>query len=72
MLVDYLNELIALHEIEEVAFTSFRARLDGGDLEAEVGVSPLRGEAESTGVVQSAERQSNRAGVLRQLLRLRW
>jgi len=63
LLVDYLNELIALHEIEEVAFTSFRARLDGGELEAEVGVSALGGEAESTGVKAATYHQLEIRGI---------
>ena len=50
LLVDYLNELIVMHEMEEVAFVSIRLRLTADELEAEVGVAPLGGEAESTGV----------------------
>jgi SHS2 domain-containing protein len=51
LLVDFLNELLLLHETEEVAFAGIRVtRLDGREVEAEVDVAPIAGETETTGV----------------------
>ena len=47
VLVDFLNELVVLHETEGVAFGAVRVvRLDDSELEAEVPVAPLAGEPE--------------------------
>jgi protein archease len=51
LLVDFLNELLLVHETDEVAFTDITVtRLDEHDVEAEVHVVRLEGEAETTGV----------------------
>ena len=51
LLVDFLNELLLLHETEEVAFGSVRIRaLNDTGLEAEVEVAPITGETETTGI----------------------
>lgn len=51
LLVDFLNELLFVHESEEVAFSGIRiARLSETDLEAEVTVVPLSGEPVGTAV----------------------
>jgi SHS2 domain-containing protein len=51
LLVDFLNELLLLHETEECAFASIRiVRLEDGSGSAEVGVVPVQGELEGVGV----------------------
>jgi SHS2 domain-containing protein len=51
LLVDFLNELIALHETEEAAFASFSVRIvPPRSLVAEVGLAPVEAEPETTGV----------------------
>ena len=50
-LVDFLNELIVLHEIEEVGFGRVRvSRVSDSELEADVEVAPLDGRADGTTV----------------------
>jgi len=51
VLVDFLNELLLLHETREVAFVDVRVtRMSDSELEADVDVVPLEGETETTGV----------------------
>jgi SHS2 domain-containing protein len=51
LLVDFLNELLLLHETEECAFARIRIRrLEGGSGTAEVDVVPVAGELEGVGV----------------------
>jgi SHS2 domain-containing protein len=51
LLVDFLNELLLLHETEEVALGSVEVRdLSDRHIVADVGVVPVAGETESTGV----------------------
>lgn len=51
LLVDFLNELLFLHETEQVAFAAVRVRRVGeSDLEAEVRVAPLPPDVEGTPV----------------------
>ena len=51
LLVDFLNELLLLHETEEAAFGGIRVtRLAEGELDATVELAPLAGEPETTGV----------------------
>jgi SHS2 domain-containing protein len=51
LLVDFLNELLLLHETREVAFARIAVeRMTDTELDAEVGVAPIEGETETTGV----------------------
>lgn len=51
LLVDFLNELLFLHESEEAAFSDVRVtRLNDQEVEATVELTPLEGEPETTGV----------------------
>jgi SHS2 domain-containing protein len=51
LLVDFLNELLLLHETREVAFARIAVeRMTDTELEADVGVAPIEGETETTGV----------------------
>ncbi len=51
VLVDFLNELIVLHEIEEAGFGRVRVlRVSDSELEAEVEMAPLDGRAGGTTV----------------------
>jgi SHS2 domain-containing protein len=51
LLVDFLNELLLLHETRNVAFASVEVtKLDDTSLEADVRLVPLQGETETTGV----------------------
>ncbi len=51
LLVDFLNELVLLHETSEVAFAAVRVtRVDDAEVEAEVDVVPLAGEPVGTPV----------------------
>lgn len=61
VLVDFLNELVVLHETEAVAFGSVRIyRLTDTEVEAEVATAPLAGEPE--GVVKAATYHQLRVG----------
>src|SRR5436190_463165 len=51
LLVDFLNELLLLHETDEVAFGRVAiTHITDTALEADVGVEPIEGETETTGV----------------------
>jgi SHS2 domain-containing protein len=51
LLVDFLNELLLLHETEEVAFGRIKVtRVTDTDLDADVEVDPIEGETETTGI----------------------
>jgi SHS2 domain-containing protein len=50
LLVDFLNELLVIHEAEQVAFTDVTVRRTLDGLKAEVGLAPVEGETESVGV----------------------
>ena len=51
LLVDFLNELLLLHETRELAFGDVRtSRMTDTELEADVEVAPIEGETETTGV----------------------
>jgi protein archease len=51
LLVDFLNELLLLHERDEVAFAEVRVlEVDDRVARADVGVVPLAAETETTGV----------------------
>ena len=51
LLVDFLNELLLLHETGEVAFGHVRVtRFTGIELEADIEVAAIEGETETTGI----------------------
>ena len=51
LLVDFLNQLLLLHETQEVAFSEIKVtRITGTELEAEVEIQPIEGETETTGI----------------------
>jgi SHS2 domain-containing protein len=51
LLVDFLNELLLLHETGEVGFASVVVTaMDDTSLRAEVEIVPLQGETETTGI----------------------
>ena len=51
LLVDFLNELVLLHETKEVALAHIHVtQMTGTELQARVGTAPLAGETETTGV----------------------
>ena len=51
LLVDFLNQLLLLHETHEVAFGETKVtRITGTELEAEVEIPPIGGETETTGI----------------------
>ena len=51
LLVDLLNEVLLVHEVEEVAFSSIAVRQTGEtSLRVDVALVPLEGETETTGV----------------------
>ena len=51
LLVDFLNELLLLHETREVAFGDVRVtRFTSTELEADVEIAAVEGETETTGI----------------------